>query len=62
MSFHIDATKHRRSIRLKGYDYSKPGAYFVTIVTHERKCLFGKIEDGAMRFKRCGTNGGGGVD
>jgi REP element-mobilizing transposase RayT len=31
---------HRRSIRLPGYDYSQPGFYFVTIVTHERRCLF----------------------
>lgn len=30
----------RRSIRLKGYDYTQPGAYFVTIVTHERELLF----------------------
>lgn len=54
MSFHIDATKHRRSIRLKGYDYSQPGAYFVTLVTHERKCLFGKIEDGEVRLNDVG--------
>lgn len=33
---------HRRSIRLQGYDYSQPGAYFVTIVTHERLCWFEK--------------------
>ena len=33
---------HRRSIRLKGYDYSQPGAYFVTIVTRQRECLFGE--------------------
>ena len=31
---------HRRSIRLKGYDYSRVGAYFVTIVTKDRVCLF----------------------
>ena len=31
----------RRSIRLKGYDYSQPGANFVTIVTQDRLCLFG---------------------
>ncbi|MCR4417999.1 MAG: transposase, partial [Ignavibacteria bacterium] len=31
---------HRRSIRLKGYDYSQAGAYFVTICTHNRQCLF----------------------
>jgi putative transposase len=31
---------HRRSIRLKGYDYTQPGAYFVTIVTHDRETIF----------------------
>lgn len=36
---------HRRAIRLKEYDYSQPGAYFVTICTGNRKCLFGGIED-----------------
>ena len=30
---------HRRSIRLRGYDYSSPGAYFVTICTKERECV-----------------------
>jgi len=40
---------HRRSIRLKGYDYTQPGAYFVTMVTYERICLFGEIVDGEMR-------------
>lgn len=39
---------HRRSIRLKGYDYTQVGAYFVTVVTHGRECLFGEISDGAM--------------
>ena len=34
---------HRRSIRLKGYDYSKAGCYFVTICTKNREMLFGKI-------------------
>src|SRR3990172_10494093 len=31
---------HRRSIRLKGFDYSQPGTYFVTICTRERELLF----------------------
>lgn len=31
---------HRRSIRLKGYDYTQVGVYFVTLVTHNRGCLF----------------------
>ena len=39
---------HRRSIRLKGYDYTQPGAYFVTICTHERAHLFGRVVDGEM--------------
>ncbi|MCD6234217.1 MAG: hypothetical protein J7K63_04165 [Candidatus Marinimicrobia bacterium] len=37
---------HRRSIRLKGYDYSQAGAYFVTMCTQNRECLFGEIVDG----------------
>lgn len=36
---------HRRSIRLKGYDYSQSGGYFVTIVTQNRECLFGDVVD-----------------
>ena len=36
------------TIRLKNYDYSKSGAYFITIVTHNRQCIFGKISDGRM--------------
>ena len=39
---------HRRSIRLKGYDYSQENAYFVTICTQNKRCLFGEIEDGKM--------------
>lgn len=34
---------HRRSIRLAGYDYTQPGAYFVTLVAYQREELFGKI-------------------
>jgi REP element-mobilizing transposase RayT len=37
---------HRRSIRLKGYDYSQAGAYFVTICIERRMCLLGAIRDG----------------
>jgi putative transposase len=32
---------HLRSIRLKGYDYAQLGAYFVTLCTWDRVCLFG---------------------
>ena len=41
---------HRRSIRLKGHDYTQPGAYFVTICTRDRECLFGEIVDEVMRL------------
>jgi len=34
---------HRKSIRLRGYDYSAPGRYFVTICVQEKACLFGGI-------------------
>jgi putative transposase len=34
---------HRRSIRLKGYDYSQEGMYFITICIQNRDCLFGEI-------------------
>ena len=44
----------RRSIRLQGYDYSQAGAYFLTICTHERKCLFGEITDDKMHLNDAG--------
>ncbi len=39
---------HRRSIRLPGFDYSSEGAYYVTIVTYHRDCLFGEIVNKEM--------------
>ncbi len=39
---------HRRSIRLKGYDYSKEGVYLITVCVKNRACLFGKITGGEM--------------
>jgi len=45
---------HRRSIRLKGYDYSQSGAYFVTVCTHNRECLLGEITDGEMVLNEFG--------
>jgi REP element-mobilizing transposase RayT len=44
----------RRSIRLKGYDYSQPGAYFVTIVVQGRRCVLGKISDRLIRLTKAG--------
>ncbi|MFH1826316.1 MAG: hypothetical protein ABH823_03370 [bacterium] len=49
MEMKYNKIKHnRRSIRLRNYDYSLPGAYFVTICVHNRECLFGDIENGKM--------------
>jgi len=45
----------RRSIRLPGYDYKTPGAYFVTIVTHERRNLFGRVVDDSVRLSKIGV-------
>jgi len=45
---------HRRSIRLPGYDYTRPGPYFVTIVTKNRASIFGEIVTGEMRLNQCG--------
>lgn len=45
---------HRRSIRLKGYDYSQAGVYFVTIVAWQRECLFGDVANGRMNLNRHG--------
>jgi putative transposase len=39
---------HRRSIRLKGYDYSQPGAYFLTICTYRSVDLFGRVKKGRV--------------
>ena len=45
---------HRRSIRLKGYDYTRPGAYFVTFCTYQRRHLFGQIVEGEMVLNEAG--------
>jgi REP element-mobilizing transposase RayT len=45
---------NRRSIRLKGYDYSQKGAYFVTVCTKDRLCLFGNIHQGIMVYDQPG--------
>ena len=45
---------HRRSIRLKEYDYTQPGAYFVTLVTKDRECFFGEVINGEMHLNGYG--------
>ncbi|MBU4267854.1 MAG: transposase [Acidobacteria bacterium] len=39
---------HRRSIRLKGFNYTQGNAYFVTICSYQKECIFGNISDGLM--------------
>ena len=45
---------HRRSIRLKGFDYSQEGAYFVTVCAWNRECLFGEIKNGETMLNEFG--------
>ncbi len=45
---------HRRSIRLQGYDYTQPGLYFVTLVAHARRELFGQIINEKMHLSPLG--------
>ena len=50
-----DPDVHRRkSVRLRGYDYSQAGAYFVTIVTQGRECLFGDVVGDTMQLNGAG--------
>jgi len=44
----------RKVLRIPGYDYSQPGAYFVTICTNERKNLFGEIRNGIVGLNSLG--------
>lgn len=46
---------HRRSIRLKGYDYSQAGLYFITICCLDRNCRFGNVVNGKMILNELGT-------
>jgi hypothetical protein len=36
----------RKKIRLPDYDYSQPGAYFITTRVKDRKCVLGQIHNG----------------
>lgn len=45
---------HRQSVRLRGFDYSSAGAYFITLCTQHRTCLFGDIADGVMVLNSAG--------
>ena len=39
---------------MKNYDYSQVGAYFITICTQDRRCMFGEINDGAIVLNDAG--------
>src|SRR5690606_12145179 len=45
---------HRRSIRLKGYDYAQSGLYFISICCQDRACVYGDIIDGQMIMNGAG--------
>jgi REP element-mobilizing transposase RayT len=46
----------RRSIRLKDYDYSKEGMYYITICTKNRECILGNIRNVGAPAHRCPKN------
>jgi putative transposase len=51
----MDAPRHHRhSLRLPGYDYAQPGAYFLTLCAWQRACVFGDIVDGQMQLNDWG--------
>ncbi|GAB4227105.1 MAG: transposase [Stanieria sp.] len=45
---------HRKSIRLKGYNYCQAGQYFITICTYQKQCLFGEIINGKTQLNEYG--------
>ena len=45
---------NRKSIRLKGYDYSLPGLYFITMCVKDFECLFGEIKNGKVKLNEYG--------
>ena len=50
-----DPTRHhRQSMRLPGFDYSAAGAYFVTLCSQNRVCLFGHIAEGSLALNAAG--------
>ena len=49
------ANHNRHSIRMKGYDYSLAGAYFVTVVAYQRSSIFGEVANGEVKLNRYGS-------
>jgi len=48
------APRRRKSIRLRGFDYTQAGAYFVTMCTHHGICLYGDVIDGVVKLTPLG--------
>jgi len=48
------AIHNRHSIRLPGYDYTQPGAYYLTILAHKKEHLFGQVVDGEVKLSPAG--------
>jgi len=46
--------RRRNSLRLKGFDYSQPGEYFITICTADRLCILGEIVGASMQLSEPG--------
>jgi putative transposase len=47
-------THRRRTIRIRDYDYTQGGAYFITICTRDRECLWGKVINGMIQLNEMG--------
>src|SRR5438270_7473248 len=52
----LNLRRRRVRLRLSGFDYSQPGAYFVTLCTHRHVCLFGQIRNSEMPCNRHGMS------
>jgi REP element-mobilizing transposase RayT len=50
----INPTQQRRTIRVRDYDYTQAGAYFITICTRNRECLWGKVVNGMVQLSETG--------
>ena len=47
-------SRNRQFLRLKNYDYTQKGVYFITICTCKRECIFGDIVNGTMKLNEHG--------
>ncbi len=45
---------HRHSIRIKGYDYSQPNVYFITVATYSKERFLGEVINGIMHLSQAG--------